>query len=149
MSHLSPQELLDRLQELGIKHKERVPRRRLDRTIDAAQYPLHVLNQILHTQAQFNVDMLKRDATRRIERAEWNALYYEVLHNQGMRPGPGRSPVPTGVAVFAEDMAIRRYAEAANTIVHWTDFPTGGHFAALEAPELLVGDVRQFFRGLR
>jgi len=41
----------------------------------------NTLNQILHTQAQFNVDMLKRDATRRVERAEWNALYYEVLHN--------------------------------------------------------------------
>jgi hypothetical protein len=41
----------------------------------------NTLNQILHTQAQFNVELLKRDATRRIERAEWNALYYEVLHN--------------------------------------------------------------------
>ena len=40
---------------------------------------------MLHTQAQFNVDLLKREARRRIEfdqsRAEWNALYYEVLHN--------------------------------------------------------------------
>ncbi|SHN43513.1 epoxide hydrolase family protein [Cryptosporangium aurantiacum] len=76
-------------------------------------------------------------------------LYYEILHSRGLRPGSGRSPVPTGVAVFAEDMAIRRYAEAANTIVHWTDFPTGGHFAALETPDLLVGDVRKFFRALR
>jgi hypothetical protein len=41
----------------------------------------NTLNQVLHTQAQFNVDLLKRDATRRVERAEWNALYYEVLHN--------------------------------------------------------------------
>jgi hypothetical protein len=41
----------------------------------------NTLNQVLHTQAQFNVELLKRDATRRIERAEWNALYYEVLHN--------------------------------------------------------------------
>jgi hypothetical protein len=41
----------------------------------------NTLNQILYNQSQFNVDMLKRDATRRIERAEWNALYYEVLHN--------------------------------------------------------------------
>lgn len=41
----------------------------------------NTLNQILYTQSQFNIDMLKRDATRRIERAEWNALYYEVLHN--------------------------------------------------------------------
>jgi hypothetical protein len=45
----------------------------------------NTLNQILHTQAQFNVDLLKREQRRRIEfersRAEWNALYYEVLHN--------------------------------------------------------------------
>lgn len=41
----------------------------------------NTLNQVLHTQAQFNVELLKRDASRRLERAEWNALYYEVLHN--------------------------------------------------------------------
>lgn len=45
----------------------------------------NTLNQILHTQAQFNLDLLKREQRRRIEfersRAEWNALYYEVLHN--------------------------------------------------------------------
>ncbi|MEY4931996.1 MAG: hypothetical protein RLZZ403_316, partial [Pseudomonadota bacterium] len=48
----------------------------------------NTLNQILHIQSQFNVDLLKREARRRIEhqqfdrsRAEWNALYYEVLHN--------------------------------------------------------------------
>jgi hypothetical protein len=45
----------------------------------------NTLNQILHAQAQFNVDLLKREQRRRIEfersRAEWNALYYEVLHN--------------------------------------------------------------------
>ena len=39
------------------------------------------LIKALHTQVQFNVDMLKRDATRRLERSEWNVLYYEVLHN--------------------------------------------------------------------
>jgi hypothetical protein len=43
------------------------------------------LNQILHTQAQFNLDLLKREQRRKIEfdrsRADWNALYYEVLHN--------------------------------------------------------------------
>ena len=57
--------------------------------------------------------------------------------------------VPTGVAVFAEDYAIRRYGERGNNIVHWTEFDRGGHFAAMEAPDLLVGDVRSFFRGLR
>ena len=69
-------------------------------------------------------------------------LYYESMHS-GDWPTP--SPVPTGVAVFAEDVAIRRYAERANNIVHWSDFDTGGHFAALETPGLLVQDIRTFF----
>ena len=53
------------------------------------------------------------------------------------------------MAVFAEDVAIRRYAEQGNKIVHWSDFERGGHFAAMEAPDLLVDDVRTFFRRLR
>ena len=72
-------------------------------------------------------------------------LYYESMHS-GDWPTP--SGVPTGVAVFAEDVAIRRYAERANNIVHWSDFETGGHFAALETPGLLVQDVRTFFSSL-
>ncbi len=40
-------------------------------------------------------------------------------------------------------------SEQTNTLTHWTDFDTGGPFAALEVPDLLVADVRQFFRGLR
>jgi epoxide hydrolase len=43
-----------------------------------------------------------------------------------------RSEVPTAVANFAGDMAIRRWAEEANTIVRWTDFDRGRHFAALD-----------------
>jgi pimeloyl-ACP methyl ester carboxylesterase len=72
-------------------------------------------------------------------------LYYESMHG-GEFPVP--SGVPTGVAVFAEDIAIRRYAERVNNVVHWSDFETGGHFAALETPDLLVGDVRAFFAAL-
>jgi epoxide hydrolase len=63
--------------------------------------------------------------------------------------GKEASPTPTGVAVFAEDVAIRRFAEGGNNIVHWSDFDRGGHFAAMEAPDLLVGDVRAFFRRFR
>ena len=48
-------------------------------------FNLNTLNQVLHTQAQFNVDLMKREQRRKIEfdrsRADWNALYYEVLHN--------------------------------------------------------------------
>jgi epoxide hydrolase len=72
--------------------------------------------------------------------------YYEDKHS-GAWPQP--SGVPTGVAAFAEDISIRRYAEQSNHIVHWSDFDTGGHFAAMETPDLLVADVREFFRALR
>jgi pimeloyl-ACP methyl ester carboxylesterase len=74
-------------------------------------------------------------------------LYYENLHASSWGQQPGTTP--TGVAVFAEDYAIHRYAEQANHIVHWTEFDRGGHFAAMEAPDLLVGDVRTFFRRFR
>ena len=74
-------------------------------------------------------------------------LYYENMHVQSWGQEPGRTP--TGVAAFAEDIAIRRYAEQGNNIVHWSDFDRGGHFAAMEVPDLLVKDVRDFFRALR
>ena len=35
------------------------------------------------------------------------------------------------------------------TVVHWSEFARGGHFAALETPDLLVDDIRGFFRGVR
>ena len=74
------------------------------------------------------------------------SIYYEDKH-PGAWPQPSR--VPTGVAVFAEDISIRRYAEQANNVVHWSEFDRGGHFAAMETPDLLVGDVREFFRRFR
>ncbi|MBH0776221.1 epoxide hydrolase family protein [Nocardia bovistercoris] len=62
---------------------------------------------------------------------------------------PQDSGVPTGVLALAHDVAIRRYDERSNTIVRWTDADRGGHFAALEEPELLTTDIRAFFRDLR
>jgi pimeloyl-ACP methyl ester carboxylesterase len=54
----------------------------------------------------------------------------------------------TGVAVFADDFkTIRPLAERDNsTIVHWSEFPDGGHFASMERPEVLTEDLRKFFR---
>ncbi|MEU8896246.1 epoxide hydrolase family protein [Nocardia sp. NPDC048505] len=60
------------------------------------------------------------------------------------------SGVPTAVLAFAHDIAIRRYDEREHTITRWTDVADrGGHFAALEEPEILIADVRAFFRDLR
>lgn len=72
-------------------------------------------------------------------------IYYENMH---ANEWPTPSTVPTGVAVFAEDISIRRYAEQSNNIVHWSDFEGGGHFAAMETPALLVADIAAFFSGL-
>ena len=53
----------------------------------------------------------------------------------------------TGVAVFADDFkTIRAFAERDNDqIVHWSEFPEGGHYAMLEKPQDLVEDLRAFF----
>ncbi|BCB78099.1 epoxide hydrolase [Phytohabitans flavus] len=59
------------------------------------------------------------------------------------------SGVPTAAIVFAHDVGIRRYAEQENTITRWVDVDQGGHFAALEEPETLTADIRDFFRDLR
>ncbi|MEV6322198.1 epoxide hydrolase [Nocardia sp. NPDC051787] len=60
-----------------------------------------------------------------------------------------KSDVPTAAALFPGDMSIRKLAEDAHNIVRWTEFDRGGHFAAMEAPDLLTADVREFFRSLR
>ncbi|HTJ36073.1 MAG TPA: epoxide hydrolase [Dactylosporangium sp.] len=74
-------------------------------------------------------------------------LYYEDARTWGQ--AQPRSSVPTGVAVFPNDITIRPLAERDHNLVHWTEFSRGGHFAAMEAPDLLVGDVREFFRKVR
>ncbi|WP_249645516.1 epoxide hydrolase family protein [Nocardia sputi] len=76
-------------------------------------------------------------------------LYYERFHDATMFAPKPKGTVPTGVAVFKDgDYAIRRFAERAHHITHWSEFYSGGHFPALEVPELLVGDIREFFRTL-
>jgi pimeloyl-ACP methyl ester carboxylesterase len=71
--------------------------------------------------------------------------YYERFHDASMWAPKERSTVPTGVAVFTTDISIRAFADKLNNVVHWSEFDHGGHFAALEAPDLLVGDIRAFF----
>ncbi|MFQ6394220.1 epoxide hydrolase family protein [Nocardia sp. KC 131] len=73
-------------------------------------------------------------------------LYYERFHDAAMFAPKPKGTVPTGVAVFKDgDYAIRRFAEKAHNITHWSEFYAGGHFPALEVPDLLIGDIREFF----
>jgi pimeloyl-ACP methyl ester carboxylesterase len=77
------------------------------------------------------------------------AIYYEDGQT-GAGYREVENPTPTGVAVFPWDFrSIRSFAERANNIVHWTEMPYGGHFAASDAPDLLVGDIRAFFEKVR
>jgi pimeloyl-ACP methyl ester carboxylesterase len=75
-------------------------------------------------------------------------IYYE---SQRAAAPQGRVGVPTACAVFPKEINIppRRWVEASYNLTRWTEMPRGGHFAALEEPDLLVGDLRAFFRDLR
>ena len=76
--------------------------------------------------------------------------YYEGRHG-GNSPDPARIEVPTACAAFPGEFRFtpRRWLEARYNLVRFTMMPSGGHFAASEAPELLVDDLRAFFRDLR
>lgn len=78
-------------------------------------------------------------------------LYYEVFQGGRMSWLSGKVEVPTGVARFPKELMKfpRKWVEQHYNVTHWTDMPRGGHFAAMEQPELFVRDVREFFRGLR
>ncbi|MER6087387.1 epoxide hydrolase family protein [Streptomyces bluensis] len=78
-------------------------------------------------------------------------IYYERAHTDGWGAPPAPSTTPTALAVFPREnfVPLRHIADRTNTIVRWTELDRGGHFAALEVPDLLVGDVRAFFRHLR
>ena len=66
-------------------------------------------------------------------------------------PGSEPTHIPVGLAQFANDThAIRRFADRLHAnIVSWNSYDVGGHFAARQAPELLVADMREFFVRVR
>jgi pimeloyl-ACP methyl ester carboxylesterase len=76
--------------------------------------------------------------------------YFDNAAATTEEPAPVNA-APTGVAVFADDFqTIKVFAARDNSnIVHWSRFKEGGHFAALEVPELVVDDIRTFFAALR
>lgn len=73
-------------------------------------------------------------------------LYYENAHDPEAWSPKANSGVPTGVAVYTgADVAIRRFGEGGNTIARWTEIDQGGHFAAMEVPEIWAREVTAFF----
>lgn len=80
--------------------------------------------------------------------ASANRTYYEHQHAQHPTEP---TTTPTGLASFANDFRpVRRFAERDHhNIVSWNEYPRGGHWATQEAPDLLIGDLRAFFRRFR
>jgi pimeloyl-ACP methyl ester carboxylesterase len=77
-------------------------------------------------------------------------LYYETFSTGSVITQPPRIEVPTGVAVFNEmNRPPRELAEPHYDIRRWTVVDRGGHFPALENPDVLVAEIRQFYRPLR
>ncbi len=77
-------------------------------------------------------------------------IYYENSKTAVENP-IGYIDVPTGAAIFPAEIFItpRAWAEAAYDLRHWSVMDEGGHFAALEKPQLYLNDLRDFFRLLR
>ena len=79
--------------------------------------------------------------------------YYEAAHNL-WSPAHTRQPIvesATGFSVFEGDIIFRprKLMEKSNNLKHWKVFKTGGHFAPMEQPEILVNEIRDFFRNYK
>ena len=81
-------------------------------------------------------------------------IYHEYFATGGP-PAPRRTEqpaitAPTAFAVFPKELLLlpRAWAERITNLTRWSTQPKGGHFAAAEQPELVVADLREFFRDL-
>ncbi len=70
---------------------------------------------------------------------------------EGVKTLIGSSKVPAAFALFPKDISQppREWAERFFNVQRWTEMPRGGHFAAMEEPELLAADIRAWFRAFR
>jgi pimeloyl-ACP methyl ester carboxylesterase len=78
--------------------------------------------------------------------------YYFRMHRPWPIPDGGSIGVPTGYSDFPREILRAPRSLAARTytdIRRWTEMPRGGHFAAMEQPEALAGEIQAFFRSLR
>ncbi|CAH1191915.1 hypothetical protein PAECIP111892_00788 [Paenibacillus auburnensis] len=75
-------------------------------------------------------------------------IYYENTHSL---PPLGRIEVPTGIAILPADVLTppKVWAMRNLNITRWTSLPRGGHFTAMEEPELMAEDIRAFYRPFR
>ena len=98
---------------------------------------------------QMFVDQLS-NVNRSIAQADQKvgASYYERAHASywGQPAEPSRTPTALLDLAYENFIPLRHKVADSNNIVRWTSHPHGGHFAALEQPEVLAADIRAFFR---
>jgi pimeloyl-ACP methyl ester carboxylesterase len=77
--------------------------------------------------------------------------YYENIRLSPPLKAGQHIEVPAGVALFPKEANLppREWGERSLRIERWTQMPRGGHFAALEEPQLLAEELRAFYRPLR
>ncbi|WP_238881762.1 epoxide hydrolase family protein [Clostridium sp. YIM B02551] len=75
-------------------------------------------------------------------------IYYENTHSL---PQIGPIDVPTGMTIFPADILLppKEWVKRNLNITRWTALPRGGHFTAMEEPELLAEEIRAFFKSYR
>ena len=106
----------------------------------------------VHSKDTLLTNIMVYIVTRTFNTASW--IYYGRREEGGrvMSPDGKRVEVPTGCALFPKELLSwppRSYAERIYNVTHWREFPRGGHFPAMEVPELLLEDIRTFARTLR
>lgn len=72
-------------------------------------------------------------------------LYYEARRSPLRFQPQQRVSVPCAIARFPKEdpMPPREWVERGYDVVRWTEYPTGSHYAPLEVPELLAGDIME------
>ena len=105
-----------------------------------------------HTKDSLLTNIMVYLVTRTFNTASW--IYYGRREEGGrlLSMDNRRVEVPTAAALFPAELLAwppRSYVERLYNITHWSEMPRGGHFAALEEPELLIDDIRAFARTLR
>jgi hypothetical protein len=89
-------------------------------------------------------------ATKSVVTASW--IYHgQRLERSNLFPTGTRVSTPMGVAAFPDPVFLpmpRSFVEKTYNVIHWTAMSRGGHFAALEEPELMLADFRAFIAKL-
>ena len=105
----------------------------------------------VYSKDQLLTNIMVYIVTRTFNTASW--IYYGRREEGGrtLSPTGKRVEVPTACALFPKELLAwppRSYVERIYNVTQWTEMPRGGHFAAMEEPDLLIKDIRKFARSL-